>query len=197
MPSLEDLVKLIPVDQVASKLGVDNDTAKESIAQALPALVAGLSKEAETPEGAQKLEAALAKHDPKLTEGTIDVDKLDVADGEKILGHTFGDKKDQVVAKLAEQPGSGGSDIFQKLLPMAAPLVLSYLSKQMSGGGQQAQAAPAPAAPAPQQSGGGINIGNILGGLLGGGGGQQQPQQQSGGGLDIGGLIGGLLGGGR
>jgi hypothetical protein len=196
MPSLEELVKLIPVDQVASKLGVDTDTAKESLQQALPALVAGLSKGAQTPEGAQKLQAALTQHDPNLVEGGVDVDQVDVQDGEKILGHAFGGQKEQVVAKLAEQPGSGGSDLFKKLLPMAAPIVLSYLSKQL-GNQQQAQpqAAPAPVpAPAPAQPSGGLDIGGLLGGLLGGGG---SSGGGGGGGLDIGGLIGGLLGGNR
>ncbi len=57
----------------------------------------------------------------------------------------------------------------------------------MSGGGLQ-HAAPQAA----QASGGGLDIGNLLGGLLGGGG-----SGSSGGGLDIGNLLGGLLGGGR
>ena len=84
-----------------------------------------------------------------------------------------------------------------KLLPMLAPIVMAFLANKAFSGKKEA--------PAAQQSAGG-GLGDMLGGLLGGG--QQQggglgdmlggllgggQKQQSGGGL--GGLLGGLLGG--
>jgi hypothetical protein len=80
-----------------------------------------------------------------------------------------------------------------KLLPILAPIVMAYLAKRLGGG----------AAAGAQQQGG---IGDLLGSILGGMGGQQGRPQQGGqqqGGLGdmlngpLGDLLGGLLGGGR
>ncbi|MFC7880005.1 DUF937 domain-containing protein [Isoptericola sp. NPDC057391] len=183
--SLDDLLAELPIDQIAGRLGVDAEQAQRAVGGALPALFGGLKANADDPAGAASLAGALSQHDPGLVEGGIDVAQVDTADGEKIVDHVFGAKKDQVVAQLS---GAAGTDsgILQKLLPILAPLALSYLSKKV-GGGQ----APAPGGTAERSAAGG-GLGDLLGGLLGGGG--------SSGGLDVGGVLGslgGLLGGGR
>ena len=186
MAGLDDLLKALPLDQIAGKLGVDAGTAQSAIGGLLPAILGGLKANAEDPQGAASIQEALSQHSPQLVEGGVNLDEVDDNDGEKIAGHIFGDKKDAVVAKVAESTGQEAG-LLGKLLPTLAPIAMSYIAKQMSGGGQQ-QAAPQAA----QASGGGLDIGNLLGGLLGGGG-----SGSSGGGLDIGNLLGGLLGGGR
>ncbi|MFE5310771.1 DUF937 domain-containing protein [Isoptericola sp. NPDC056573] len=182
--SIDDLLAEIPIDQIAGQLGVDAEQAQRAVGGALPALFGGLKANADDPAGAASLAGALSQHDPGLVEGGIDVAQVDTADGEKIVDHVFGANKDQVVAQLS---GAAGTDsgVLQKLLPILAPLALSFLSKKL-GGGQ----ATASGEPAEGSAGGGL--GDLLGGLLGGGG--------SAGGLDVGGLLGslgGLLGGGR
>ena len=107
--------------------------------------------------------------------GGVDLDEVDPNDGDRIVGHVFGDKRGHVVDTLGAVDGTGGGNLIGKLLPLLAPIVMSYLAGRIgnrSGG-------------AVAQSGG---IGDILGGLLGGG---------SGGGGGIGEILGGLLGGGR
>ncbi|NYE18748.1 DUF937 domain-containing protein [Microbacterium immunditiarum] len=176
MAGLDDILKMIPIDQLASKLGVDPDTAAQAVEQGGGAILTGLQKNAQSPDGAAALQKALGQH--QGLGDSVDVDRVDTEDGEKILKHVFGEKEQAVKQTLTEAPQTAGID-FGKLLPMLAPIVMGLLAKkQQPAGGAQAQ----------ESSGGGI--GDLIGGLLGGGGGQQQ-----GGGLDIGGLLGGLFGG--
>jgi hypothetical protein len=107
----------------------------------------------------------------------------------------FGAKKEQVAQALGKTQGSGGDVLIKKLLPILAPIVLSYVSKQFrpGQGGTRAQPADGGFGGAPGDvigggSGGGA-IGDLLGSLLGGAG--------KGKGGDIGDILGGLLGGGR
>lgn len=175
MAGLDDILKMLPIDQIAAKLGVDTATAQAAVEQGGGAILSGLQKNAESPEGASAIEAALGKH--AGDGGTVDVDAVDTADGEKILSHVFGGQEQQVAKSLTEAPQTAGID-FGALLPMLAPVVMGMLAKNQSGGGASAPAA-----------GGGI--GDLIGGFLGGG----AQQGGSGGGFDIGGLLGGLLGG--
>ncbi|QHG80776.1 MULTISPECIES: DUF937 domain-containing protein [Rhodococcus] len=199
MASLDDLMSRIPVDQVAQRLGVDNATAETAVRAALPTLVGGLDANAQNPTGEASLLSALGKHsESNLAEGTVDVDGIDTEDGDRIVSNVFGDKKDQVISTLGSVNGAGGNDLIAKVLPIIAPIVLSYLAKQI-GGGAGTNTASAPqgggladllggllknAGGGSATSGGGI--GDVLGSVLGG---------NSGGGL--GGLLGGLLGGGK
>lgn len=178
MTAIDDILAQIPMSQLAGQLGVDEQTAEQATRQALPALLGGMEANAQDPNGAASLASALGQHDGSLVDGGVDVNQVDTADGEKIVGHVFGDNQNQVINQLGGLGGSGGSSLMGKLLPMLAPIVMSYLAKRLtqgSGGGGQTQAS----------AGGGL--GDILGGLLGGGG-------KSGG---LGDLLGGLLGQGR
>jgi hypothetical protein len=103
---------------------------------------------AQDPKGAQSLADALGQHSPALVQGGVNLDEVDTNDGERIVGHVFGDQKGEVVNRLGAVDGAGGQGLVGKLLPMLAPIVLSYLASRMGGGG---------------------GIGDILGGLLGGG----------------------------
>jgi hypothetical protein len=126
---------------------------------------------------------------------------VDTADGEKIVSHVFGDQQDQVASQLAGAAnlGGAGGDLVRRLLPILAPIIMSYLAKKILGGQQVGgQASPLPGGTGAGGTGdggagaGGIDLGSILGGILGGaagGGGQGQ------GGL--GDILGGILGGGR
>lgn len=211
--NLDDILEQIPVDQIAGRLGVDTDTARNAISVSLPALVGGMQANAQDPSGAASLASALGQHDNDLLDslaaGGLDVGQVDTADGQNIVGHVFGDNQPQVVSQLAGASGAG-SGLIAKLLPMLAPIVMSYLAKRVLGGA---------GAGSGSGSGGGLGglgdvLGNVLGGggagggaggggladilgqVLGGGRGGSAPSGQAGG-IDIGDLLGGLLGGGR
>lgn len=66
--------------------------------------------------------------------------------------------------------GGVGGDLVKKLLPILAPIVLAWLARKFAGSGAAAAGdAPATAGSAPQQDGGLGGLGDLLGGLLGGG----------------------------
>ncbi len=103
---------------------------------------------------------------------------IDTEDGQKIVRHVFGDQTDGVVSALSGG-GGGQASLVKMLLPLLAPIVMSYLSRQRKGGSDA----------------GGLDVGDLLGGLLGGSKGGSAGAGGLPGGL--GDLLGGLLGGGR
>ncbi|QIS01514.1 DUF937 domain-containing protein [Nocardia brasiliensis] len=194
MTSFDDLLSQVPIAQIAEKLGVDQSTATAAVAAALPTLLGGLQANATKPEGAASLVDALDNHGGLVEgEGAVDIDKVDVNDGSKIVENVFGTEKNTVISALGATEGTGGNDLIAKLMPILAPIVLAYLAKQMSGGG----------AAAPQQTQAGGGIGDILGGLLGGsgksggiGGAIGEALAKNAGGA-LGNVLGGLFGGKR
>ncbi len=170
---VQDLLKALPLGQIASQVDAQQSEVESAIAMAAPALLSGMNANAQSSgEGLMSLVNALASdHDGSLLEAHDPFGLLDLADGAKIVDHVFGDNKEAVATRLG---GAGQQSLFSKLLPIIAPFVMAWLSKKM-GGALQPQTA--------ERSGGGL--GDILGGMLGGG---------SGGGL--GDLLGGMLGGG-
>jgi hypothetical protein len=199
MSAVDDILAQVPLGDLAARLGVDESTAEQAARQALPALLGGIQANAADPGGAASFAAAVRQHDSGLIDGGVNLAEVDEADGQKIVGHVFGEQQDKVVNQLGgigplggapagggaeiqgALGGANGSAIIQKLLPLLAPIVMAYLAKKLGGG----------AAAAPATGGGGL--GDLLGGILGGGGAQ-------GGGVlggGLGDLLGGLLGGGR
>ena len=192
MPGIQDFIGQIPLEQLASKLGTDQQTALATVQTALPSLLAGMQANASSTEGAEALRSAIAQHDDALLEGGVDLDQVDEQDGEKIVNHVMGDNRTALESQLnaATPEGFDLGGLVQKALPLLAPLVMSFLAK---GGGQQSG-----------NAGGGIDLGGLLGGLLGGQGGQggqatagAGPAAGGLGGIDLGGLLGGMLGGGQ
>ena len=179
MSDLNALLKEIPIADIAKQLGVDDDTAEAAIKQVLPGLVGGLQANAEQGGGAA-LEKALDTHKSKNIRSLSDVD---TDDGKKIVKNVFGDNEDQVASKLAEGEPKPNvtADIIKQVLPIVAPMVLSFIATQFLKPTEEAKPA-AGAAPA-----GGGDLGSMLGGLL------SDPNTQN----VVGGLLGGLLGGGK
>lgn len=177
----DDLLKQIPIGDIAEQVGVDNATASLAIAQILPTLVGGMAANVQDEKGADSLTKALSAHQGKLN-SRKSVKNIDKADGEKIVNHVFGSKKDEVVKATGTK--GVGSDIIAQILPIVAPIALAWIANQFFGGDKESSTTKSKKK-APADTAGGI--GDLLGGLLGG---------SSGGGGDLlGGLIGGLLGG--
>ncbi len=168
MSDLDDLIKSIPLADIAAQLGVSEDVASEAVNQTVPTLLAGLQAQDTTAPQAQLLDAA---------EG---------GDGQQIVANLFGEKTDDVAAAAAAPLSSSVTDsLVKQLLPILAPIVISFVMKKVTGCGA---AAPQQQAPTQQQGGGDV-LGSILGNMLGGG------NQQAGGGAGdvLGSILGGLL----
>ena len=91
MSSIDDILATIPMNSLASQLGVDPATAESAVREALPALVGGMQANAADPRGAASLAGALDNHSPQLVDGGVNLDEVDTADGEKIVSHVFGE----------------------------------------------------------------------------------------------------------
>jgi hypothetical protein len=177
MTDFSSLIDQLPIADIAKQLGVSPDVATAAINAAVPAIVGGLQANSKTASGAQALESALVKHgqsDPATV-----ASNPDTADGKKIVSHVFGSKTSDVTAAVASK-SNVTQELISQVLPIIAPIVLSWVASQFFGGKSTSTAAAAPAA---SSSGG---IGGLLGGLLGSKEGQDL----------IGGALSGLLGGG-
>ncbi len=154
------------VSGVANQTGQSTDQTGSVLSMALPVLMGAMKKNAQSPEGAQGLMNALSnKHDGSILDnlgglfnGGVDDDVMQ--DGAGILGHILGNKQPQVENALSGKSGMDAGTI-STILKVAAPILMGYLGKQTR-----------------QQNVADSNgIGNLLGGLMGGG--KAANQQQS------------------
>ena len=223
MSALDDILGALPADAISQQVGASPDEVRAAAAAVLPALLGGLQANASDPSGAGSILEALGQHQDDLLSGGADLSAINESDGQAITNHIFGDREEDVVNRLGEVPAMGGSGmggaLVKKLLPILAPMVLSWLAKQVLGGaggggglgGGGAAPQRADTSPSHPGSTGGAAGGpgslddmlrDVLGGATGGaatapsGGGAAAP-----GGLDagsiIGDILGGMLGGGR
>jgi hypothetical protein len=174
-------------DQIGARIGADPTQTQQAISLALPAILAGLQREAAPGSGLQ--EAIEQDHDgsilddlPGYLNGTANLNPR-ATDGDGILGHVFGGQQQDVAQAVSAKSGLDMGAIMQ-LLPILAPIVMGMLGKQARTEGD---------------GGGGLgDLGSILGGLgglAGGMGGIGTGGNAGSRGLDD--LLGGLLGGDR
>ncbi|MDF2509223.1 MAG: hypothetical protein K0Q52_3082 [Microbacterium sp.] len=197
--ALDDILTQVPIDDIAEKLGVSRDEAKVAVEQGGAVLLGGLAKNAETDEGSTAIQNALKKHEGSA--GASKVDDIDQADGDKIVAHILGSKKTEVTKELTESKATPGID-FGKLLPILAPIVMGLIANASKDKTAKADAGAESSGGIGDVIGGilgggdsggsagGGGIGDVIGGLLGGG-----KNGGSGGGIDLGGILGGLFGG--
>ncbi len=176
MSATDEILAAIDPAQLAAALGTDERTARDAAAAAIPTLISSLQANAGSADGEAGLLGALGQHaGTDLFAGDrVDLDEVDTADGRKIVAHALADDP----ARLQAVSGLGGG-LLSKLLPLLAPIVMSYLARKLGMGGKAGQAS----------GGSGDLLGSILGGILGGG-----PGGTSGG---LGDLLGQILGGGQ
>ncbi|WP_377641382.1 DUF937 domain-containing protein [Oryzobacter terrae] len=163
MTAVDDILGALPVEQVAQQTGSSPDEIRTTAAAVLPALLGGLQANAGDDSGAGSLLEALGQHDPDLLSGGADLDRIDPQDGQVIASHIFGDQQDEVANRLGGLPGVGGSGaggaLVKKLIPILAPMVLSWLANKVLRGG----------ASSGQAGGSGGGLGDVIGDVLGGG----------------------------
>lgn len=145
------------ISGVAGSTGQNKDKTSSVLTMALPVLMKAMERNASTPQGAEGLMNAIQnKHSGGILDnlgglfsGGVDDDVKD--DGDKILNHVLGSKKQGVEAIIGQKAGLDANSVSQ-ILKVAAPILMGIL-------GQQAQQKSV-------NSSGGIS--GLLGGLLGG-----------------------------
>jgi len=198
------------VSNIGNQLGVDQQTAQQAVAMALPLLIGGLARNVEQPGGAASLESALGDHGNTLANMASIFGNPSSGPGAGILGHILGGRQPAVEKGIGGAAGLDPQKVTQ-LLMILAPIVMGVLAKRkQQGAGQAGQ-------PGASQGGAGGGIESVLrgekqeierrvpgmGGVLGGIFDQNKDGQvaddlariaQSG---ALSGLLGGLLGGKR
>jgi hypothetical protein len=117
------------VNQISKQLGTDPGTTQNAIAAALPMLVGALARNAQDPDKAGALANALGRHDGSVLDDVAGyLGRGDTGDGDGILGHVLGGRKETVQTGLGQaaglDPAKAGT-----LLAMLAPLVMGALGK--------------------------------------------------------------------
>ncbi|MFT3989372.1 DUF937 domain-containing protein [Aestuariivirga sp.] len=167
---------------IGQQFGLTPEQTQAAVQALGPAVLAGMQRN--TQQGGGGLEDILASlqgapaRSPSVAHATTQ--------GNDILGQIFGSKDvSRGVAQKAATASGISPDILKKMLPLIAAFLMSQFARNMGGQTGIGQAGGA-------QGGGGL--GDILGSILGGAGGQQAP----GGGLGdiLGSVLGGAGGGG-
>ncbi len=151
------------INNVSTQFGLNQQEAASAVNAAIPMIVGGLGKNAQTEEGAQGIEQALSqKPDGSIlnnVNGFFNLGSDAQKDGAGILGHIFGNKLPQVESGVSQKSGISISKI-GPIVAMLAPIVMGYLGKEKKTN-------------TTASSGGGITdiLSNITGGGSGAGGG--------------------------
>ena len=153
------LAQLGGLKSMAQELGVSENEAASGAEAMLPAILGGFKKQAQAqPAGLDGLGGLLEQlGGGDLLDNVLAPAPTNVERGNDVLGRIFGSKDvSRAVADNAASRSGLDAGTLKKMLPMLAMLVSGMMAKQ-GGSGAAAQATP----------GGGL--GDLLGGLLGGG----------------------------
>lgn len=148
------------INGASQQLGQDKAKTTSALSAALPLILGAMKNNASSQQGAEGLLGALSgKHDGSILDnlggllGSEDVMK----DGAGILGHVFGGREQNVAQAVSSKSGIDMGSAMN-LLKMAAPVIMGMLGKQT----RQNNVSDA------------NGIGDLLGGLLGGGAQKEQ-----------------------
>lgn len=135
------------VEQISQNLGANSSVVNSAIQIALPAILSGLAKKAQNPQGAQNLDTALAQdHNGGLLDNIMGYlgggiqapqEATRETNGGGILGHIFGNNQTQVAQEVSQNTGLDMGQVAQLLITLA-PIVMSYLGKQKQSQGLDA-----------------------------------------------------------
>ena len=117
------------MEQMAQKLGGDNDGVKRAAAVAVPMILAAIKRNASSKKGAESLAGALDKnHSDGGILGNLGslLGGSSMQNGGKILGHVFGNKQSNIQQQLGKATGLGGQGAGD-LMSMLAPMVMGAL----------------------------------------------------------------------
>ncbi len=159
-----DIVKTL-INGTSQQLGQDKAKTTSALNAALPLLLGAMKNNAKTPEGASGLLSALGndKHEGGILDNLGDIlggnsiDEDVMQDGAGILRHVFNGKEQNIASAVGKSSGLDAGSAMNTL-KVAAPVLMGLLGKESR---QQNVA---------DQNG----IGDLLGGLMGGEGQQQE-----------------------
>lgn len=108
------------------------DKVKSALGMALPMIIGAMKKNSDSPEGAENLNRELNKEKHK---GSV-LDKIGIGElsdlmgeGSGILSHVLGGSQSKIASAVGSAIGMDASKV-NKLLQMAAPIIMGILGKQ-------------------------------------------------------------------
>ena len=118
------------LESLSRSIGADRGQTQSAMTAALPVLLGALAKNAAQPSGAEALHKALDRdHDGSILDNLSGaLSSPNLTDGEGILKHVLGGRRDQVTSGLSKASGLGGDQV-GKMLATLAPLVLGSLGR--------------------------------------------------------------------
>lgn len=123
---------------IAANLGLGQSQAKAVMDKLIPALGAGLKKNAAQPGGMEAMVKALQNggHSRYLKDPSALTGAVGIQDGNAILGHIFGSKQvsRDVAARAAESTGVD-TGIIKQMLPMVAAAMMGAMGQQNQSAG--------------------------------------------------------------
>ena len=112
------------VQSLSGKTGLSGKQITGLLALALPLLIKAMTKNASSGQGASSLLGALSQHANTGKKSTAQqIDEADTKDGEKIIGHIFGNDTDKVVNQLAGQTDLSADQVTSVLSQMAPAMM--------------------------------------------------------------------------
>jgi hypothetical protein len=117
-------------------VGLSPDQTSSALAALVPALAAGLHRNASQPGGLDALLGALTSggHSRYLDDPAALSNPAAINDGNSILGHILGSKDaSRAVATQAAAQTGIGADLLKQLLPIAATMVMGSLAQRQRG----------------------------------------------------------------
>ena len=180
------------VDDISRRIGANPQQTKTAIDGAIPMLLAALGQEAADPQRRAGLQAAIQEdHDGSVVDNLPAYLNGEMSgkatNGQGIVNHVLGDRREPAAQALAGKSGLNMGTIMS-LLPLLAPIVMGMLGKkERSGGLSPDNLADALSDDTRRAANDSPDIGDLLGSVLGGQGGEGSTG-------DIGDLLGSVLG---
>jgi hypothetical protein len=119
------------IAEIARSVGVDGGDVSKVLGGAIPAMMAGLTRNAASSGGANALLGALDRdHDGSVLDDVMGYlgGGGNLADGAGILSHVFGGRQPQVEQAVSRSSGVDAGSV-AKIMAMMAPLVMGSLGK--------------------------------------------------------------------
>ena len=123
---LADLQSSEATRALSRQLGTDERATESALAAALPALLSALSRNAQSPDGAQSLLAALDRdHDGSILDDVLGaLGSSPSGSAEGILEHLLGARRGAVETQIGKQAGLDTGSVSRVLAALAPPLSL-------------------------------------------------------------------------
>lgn len=143
MSMLESILKQVTqgdsLKQLSRKAGADEAATGAATSAALTALLGALAKNASSESGAAALDRALDRdHDGSVLDNLSGfLDKSDTADGDAILKHVLGGRRQSLERGVGKSTGLSSGAV-GKIMATLAPVVLAQLGRQKRSQGLDA-----------------------------------------------------------